>query len=124
MVLAIISFLNYSIYNSKSVYQTSEISNYLLYLLQLFLVINIIKITSPTYFCTSSEPMTLMKQASVRLATARAHSVLPVPGGPKSNTPLGGSMPKLTKRSGYKNNKLTLRPQRLENCTFLSFISS
>ncbi len=36
---------------------------------------------SPTYFCTSSEPMTRMKQASVRLATARADSVLPVPGG-------------------------------------------
>jgi hypothetical protein len=41
---------------------------------------------SPTYFCTSSLPMTRMKQASVRLATARASSVLPVPaahsGGP------------------------------------------
>ncbi|KAI7724276.1 26S protease regulatory subunit [Hortaea werneckii] len=36
---------------------------------------------SPTYFCTSSEPMTRMKVASVRLATARAQSVLPVPGG-------------------------------------------
>ncbi len=34
---------------------------------------------SPTYFCTSSLPMTLMKHASVRLATARASSVLPVP---------------------------------------------
>mmetsp|Transcript_206 Transcript_206/g.421 ORF Transcript_206/g.421 Transcript_206/m.421 type:complete len:216 (+) Transcript_206:1078-1725(+) len=37
---------------------------------------------SPTYFCTSSEPMTRMKQASVRFATARAQRVLPVPGGP------------------------------------------
>lgn len=36
-------------------------------------------LTSPTYFCTSSLPMTLMKHASVRLATARASSVLPVP---------------------------------------------
>ena len=35
-----------------------------------------------TYFCTSSDPTTLMKQASVRLAHARADSVLPVPGGP------------------------------------------
>ena len=34
---------------------------------------------SPTYFCTSSLPMTRMKQASVRFATARASSVLPVP---------------------------------------------
>eukprot|EP00160_Parvularia_atlantis_P015903 Unigene4784_Nuclearia_a/m.14626 Unigene4784_Nuclearia_a/g.14626 ORF Unigene4784_Nuclearia_a/g.14626 Unigene4784_Nuclearia_a/m.14626 type:complete len:383 (+) Unigene4784_Nuclearia_a:128-1276(+) len=55
---------------------------------------------SPTYFCTSSEPMTRMNVASVRLATARAHSVLPVPGGPYMSTPLGGSMPRLTKRSG------------------------
>ena len=52
--------------------------------------------TSPTYFCTSSDPMTRMKQASVRLATALAHSVLPVPGGPKRRTPFGGSMPSFT----------------------------
>mmetsp|Transcript_48290 Transcript_48290/g.126270 ORF Transcript_48290/g.126270 Transcript_48290/m.126270 type:complete len:240 (-) Transcript_48290:160-879(-) len=55
---------------------------------------------SPTYFWTSSEPMTRMKHASVRLATARAASVLPVPGGPYSSTPLGGSTPSWTKRSG------------------------
>ncbi len=42
---------------------------------------------SPTYFCTSSLPMTRMKQASVRLATARASSVFPVPGGPYMSTP-------------------------------------
>ena len=60
-------------------------------------------LTSPTYFCTSSEPITLMKQASVLLATALAHSVFPVPGGPNSNTPFGGSIPKLTNFSGWKN---------------------
>lgn len=37
---------------------------------------------SPTYFWTSSLPITLIKQASVLLATALARSVLPVPGGP------------------------------------------
>ncbi|EDK41427.2 conserved hypothetical protein [Meyerozyma guilliermondii ATCC 6260] len=37
---------------------------------------------SPTYFCTNSEPMTRMNVASVSLATARAQSVFPVPGGP------------------------------------------
>lgn len=58
-------------------------------------------LTSPTYFCTSSEPMTLMKQASVLLATARAHRVFPVPGGPNSSTPLGGSIPRLTNLSGW-----------------------
>ena len=36
-----------------------------------------IRAPSPTYFCTSSLPMTLMKQASVLLATARASRVLP-----------------------------------------------
>ena len=46
---------------------------------------------SMTYFCTSSDPMTRMKQASVLLATALAQSVLPVPGGPYSSTPFGGS---------------------------------
>ena len=42
-----------------------------------------------------------MKQASVLLATALAHNVLPVPGGPNSNTPFGGSIPNLTNFSGY-----------------------
>ena len=59
-------------------------------------------LTSPTYFCTSSEPMTRMKQASVLLATALAHNVLPVPGGPNRRTPLGGSIPSLTNFSGYR----------------------
>mmetsp|Transcript_80984 Transcript_80984/g.175048 ORF Transcript_80984/g.175048 Transcript_80984/m.175048 type:complete len:222 (-) Transcript_80984:671-1336(-) len=58
---------------------------------------------SPTYRCTSSEPMTQMKQASVRLATALAVSVLPVPGGPYRSTPFGGSMPSATKRSGWSS---------------------
>lgn len=57
--------------------------------------------TSPTYFWTNSEPITRIKQASVLLATALAHKVLPVPGGPNNNTPLGGSIPKLTNFSGY-----------------------
>jgi hypothetical protein len=60
----------------------------------------IIRAPSPTYFWTSSEPMTRINVASVRLATARAQSVFPVPGGPKSRTPFGGSMPRLTNRSG------------------------
>mmetsp|Transcript_11867 Transcript_11867/g.30986 ORF Transcript_11867/g.30986 Transcript_11867/m.30986 type:complete len:395 (+) Transcript_11867:285-1469(+) len=60
-----------------------------------------IRAPSPTYFCTSSEPITRMKHASVRLATARAARVLPVPGGPYSSTPFGGSMPSCAKRSGW-----------------------
>lgn len=42
---------------------------------------------SPMYFCTSSLPLTRMKVQSVWWATARASSVLPVPGGPYSSTP-------------------------------------
>ena len=42
---------------------------------------------SPMYFCTSSEPDTLMKVQSVWWATARASRVFPVPGGPYSRTP-------------------------------------
>mmetsp|Transcript_20851 Transcript_20851/g.47169 ORF Transcript_20851/g.47169 Transcript_20851/m.47169 type:complete len:257 (-) Transcript_20851:301-1071(-) len=61
-----------------------------------------IRAPSPTYFCTSSEPMTRMKHASVLFATARAVSVLPVPGGPYSRTPLGGSIPSATNLSGCK----------------------
>ena len=49
--------------------------------------------TSPRYFCTNSEPTTLMKAAVVWWATALASIVLPVPGGPYNSTPLGGSMP-------------------------------
>merc|ERR1719277_1531362 len=56
---------------------------------------------SPTYFCTNSDPITLIKQASVLLATALAQRVLPVPGGPYNNTPLGGSIPRLTNLSGW-----------------------
>mmetsp|Transcript_20664 Transcript_20664/g.41622 ORF Transcript_20664/g.41622 Transcript_20664/m.41622 type:complete len:203 (+) Transcript_20664:191-799(+) len=41
-----------------------------------------IRAPSPTYFCTSSLPITRMKHASVLFATARAESVFPVPGGP------------------------------------------
>jgi hypothetical protein len=53
-------------------------------------------------FCTSSLPMTRMNVASVRFATALAHNVFPVPGGPYNMTPFGGSIPRLTNRSGYK----------------------
>jgi len=63
----------------------------------------IMYLTSPTYFCTSSEPMTRIKQASVLFATALAHRVLPVPGGPNSKTPFGGSMPRFTNFSGCQS---------------------
>ena len=49
--------------------------------------------TSPRYFCTNSLPTTRMKAAVVWCATAFASIVFPVPGGPHSSTPRGGSMP-------------------------------
>ena len=52
-----------------------------------------IRAPSPIYFLTSSEPMHHIKQASVLLAIALAVRVFPVPGGPYSKTPLGGSIP-------------------------------
>jgi len=52
------------------------------------------------YFCTSSDPETLMKVQSVWCATARASSVFPVPGGPYMRTPLGCAMPSASKSSG------------------------
>lgn len=61
-------------------------------------------LTSPTYFWTNSEPMTRIKHASVRLATALAHNVFPVPGGPNNSTPFGGSIPNLTNLSGCNYN--------------------
>lgn len=73
-------------------------------------------LTSPTYFCTSSEPMTRMKQASVLLATALAQSVLPVPGGPNSSTPFGGSIPRLTNLSGCdRDTNFTLTTSHSKN---------
>ena len=42
-----------------------------------------------------------MKDAFVALATAFAIKVFPVPGGPTSSTPLGGSTPTLVKLSGF-----------------------
>ena len=48
---------------------------------------------SPKYFYTNSLPTTLINDAVVWLATAFASIVLPVPGGPYSKTPLGGSIP-------------------------------
>lgn len=81
---------------------TTCLSVFLLYLKLLFVSFSSRRLTSPTYFCTSSEPITLMKHASVLLATARAQRVFPVPGGPNSRTPFGGSMPRLTNLSGYQ----------------------
>ena len=48
---------------------------------------------SPIYFCTSYEPLTLIKVQSVWWAIALAKSVFPVPGGPYIKTPFGCAIP-------------------------------
>mmetsp|Transcript_22541 Transcript_22541/g.63602 ORF Transcript_22541/g.63602 Transcript_22541/m.63602 type:complete len:298 (-) Transcript_22541:405-1298(-) len=47
----------------------------------------------PTNISTNSEPEQEMKGRSAACASARANSVLPVPGGPTNNTPRGGRAP-------------------------------
>ena len=49
---------------------------------------------TPTNISTNSEPDSVKKGTSASPATARASSVLPVPGGPTSSTPLGMRPPR------------------------------
>mmetsp|Transcript_17166 Transcript_17166/g.41906 ORF Transcript_17166/g.41906 Transcript_17166/m.41906 type:complete len:215 (-) Transcript_17166:589-1233(-) len=55
---------------------------------------------SPAIFDMISGPLMRKKKAPVSLATARAMSVLPEPGGPYISRPLGGLMPRLLKSWG------------------------
>jgi hypothetical protein len=48
---------------------------------------------TPTSDSTNSAPATEKNGTPASPATARASSVLPVPGGPNSSTPLGGAAP-------------------------------
>ena len=50
---------------------------------------------TPTNISTKSEPLRLKNGTPASPATARASSVLPVPGGPTSSTPLGSLAPSL-----------------------------
>jgi len=58
---------------------------------------------SPMNFCTSSDPTTSMKVLLVLAATAFASSVFPVPGGPCSSIPFGGTIPIFWKSFGFFN---------------------
>jgi hypothetical protein len=48
---------------------------------------------TPTNISTNSDPLMEKKGTAASPATARARSVLPVPGGPTSRTPLGMRAP-------------------------------
>jgi hypothetical protein len=59
---------------------------------------------TPTNISTNSEPVSEKKETPASPATARASSVLPVPGGPTSSTPLGMRPPSLRNFSGVRRN--------------------
>lgn len=56
---------------------------------------------SPMYLSTMADATTLRKLVESVAATARARSVLPVPGGPYRRTPLGGLIPTRANSSGF-----------------------
>ena len=57
---------------------------------------------TPTNISTKSEPLILKKGTFASPATARARSVLPVPGGPTIKIPFGIDAPILVKRLGSR----------------------
>ena len=61
---------------------------------------------TPTNISTKSEPEMEKKGTPASPATARASSVLPVPGGPKSSTPLGILAPMARNLAGASRNSL------------------
>ena len=62
---------------------------------------------TPTNISMKSEPVTLRKPTPASPATARANSVLPVPGGPTSSMPLGTRAPISRNRSGIRRKSTT-----------------
>ena len=62
---------------------------------------------TPTNISMKSEPLTDMKGTPASPATARAISVLPVPGGPTSRTPFGILAPISLKRAGVLRKSTT-----------------
>lgn len=58
----------------------------------------------PTYFSTKKDADTGINETSASPATAFANNVLPVPGGPESNTPFGIFAPNFVNFSGYFKN--------------------
>ncbi len=62
---------------------------------------------TPTNISMKSEPVTERKPTPASPATARAKSVLPVPGGPTSSMPLGTRAPISLNRSGILRKSTT-----------------
>ena len=64
---------------------------------------------SPASLDMISGPLMRKKKAPVSLATARAMSVLPLPGGPYSRMPLGGFTPMVLNSCGWRSGSSTWR---------------
>ena len=64
---------------------------------------------TPTHISTNSVPEMEKNGTSASPATARASSVLPVPGGPTSRMPRGGSAPMAWNCSGWRRKSRTSR---------------
>mmetsp|Transcript_26857 Transcript_26857/g.69642 ORF Transcript_26857/g.69642 Transcript_26857/m.69642 type:complete len:438 (+) Transcript_26857:248-1561(+) len=71
----------------------------------------------PTYSSTNSLAEMEKKGTPASPAIALARSVLPVPGGPHSRTPLGGRAPRRAKRSGSRRNSTTSASSSLASST-------
>mmetsp|Transcript_1610 Transcript_1610/g.2250 ORF Transcript_1610/g.2250 Transcript_1610/m.2250 type:complete len:204 (-) Transcript_1610:207-818(-) len=72
---------------------------------------------SPIYLSTIADDTTLRKLAFMLDANPRANNVLPVPGGPYNNTPLGGLIPTRKNNSGLVSGSSTVsRNSRI--CSF------
>mmetsp|Transcript_11410 Transcript_11410/g.38915 ORF Transcript_11410/g.38915 Transcript_11410/m.38915 type:complete len:254 (+) Transcript_11410:392-1153(+) len=69
---------------------------------------------TPTNISTNSEPDAEMKGVPASPATARASSVLPVPGGPSMMTPRGILAPTLANLAGFLRNSTTSVSSSLE----------
>src|SRR4051794_30584314 len=59
---------------------------------------------TPTNISTNSDPLRLKNGTFASPATARASSVLPVPGGPTSSTPFGMRPPRFVYFRGFRRN--------------------
>merc|ERR1719242_737686 len=69
---------------------------------------------TPTNISTNSEPEQEMNGTPASPATARARSVLPVPGGPSSMTPRGDCAPTLVNLSGLDRKSTTSSSSSLD----------
>mmetsp|Transcript_27843 Transcript_27843/g.68663 ORF Transcript_27843/g.68663 Transcript_27843/m.68663 type:complete len:225 (-) Transcript_27843:346-1020(-) len=69
---------------------------------------------TPTNISTNSEPDAEMKPTPASPATARAKSVLPVPGGPSRSTPRGARAPTAANLPGVFRKSTTSRSSSLE----------